>query len=327
MDNQNMNPNNQNGQPYQPQQPQQPQQPYYGQPQQPQQPYYGQPQQPQQPYYGQPQQPYYAPQPAPQPVVVQPVVVQPVAAARRPATEKETNAVYSVAGSLMMLILCIVGTVNLVLGLASGGIFGIIKQILPILMIIGMWVSYASAKKRKPNTSGTKLIKVPFTISFVFTCIMFAFAMIIMIIGLIGGIAVVDTTPIVLIVFIVAMIFEIAMFVFQVKYYKSLSNCMKNVISINQGYGVEKPSGKFAAIIMFIMAAFDFLPSFLIAILSLTGSTLIGTLLEAIGIEFLDSILTILMSGSIVSLLGAIVTLGYNILGGILILKLVKESK
>ena len=66
---------------------------------QPQQPNYQQPQQPQQPNY---QQPYYPPQP------------QVVVAA--PATPAEQGASFGAGGSVFMLILCIVGTVNLLTG-------------------------------------------------------------------------------------------------------------------------------------------------------------------------------------------------------------------
>ncbi len=233
------------------------------------------------------------------------------------------------AGSALMLVLCIVGTVSLVFALLSGNIItNIFSNILPLLMLIGMWISYAAARKRKPNTSGTKLIRVPFVIRFVFTCIGYALIFIVLIFGLIAGIGgISDGIWMFFVIFAALLVFAIIMFVFNVKYYKSLSNCMKNVIRINRGKSIDRPSGKFAAVVMFILAVLNFIPSALMFFLP----SLLYELIAAIGIEFLGDVLAFLMGGAVFSalfkLISAVVTLAYEIIGGVLVLKFVNSCE
>lgn len=310
------------------------QQPQAQQPQQPQQPYG----QPQQPYYQQPQQPYYQ-----QPVqpVVQPIYV----ATRRPATEGEKNGLFNVAGSWMMLVLCIVGTINFIMtfidAVTSFNIFSMLMSILPLLMVIGMWLAFISAKQKKLNPTAPKLIKVPFTVNYVLTMIGYVLADIVAVILLIVGISVTmafaeeGATPdfTVMLIGLAVLVVVIVMQSFFVKYYKSLMNCLKNSISINEGYGAGEPSGTFAATLMFIMAGLNFLPSLAMGIIGLSSGALLSTITAALGdsmgeiATMLQPIFDMIAAGGVMTLITGIITLAYECLGGVMILQFVKGTK
>ena len=249
----NNNQNMANGQPQQPQQPQPPQQPYYGQPQQP---YYQQP--PQQPYYQQPpQQPYYQPQP------------QPTAPAFMPATEVEKNALFSVAGGLMMLIYAIAASVNLIFGfigdVLSLNILGILGVIFDILTVVGLWVLWGTAKAKKLTPAGVSLIKVPFVITFIFSLI-----------GGIGGLI------LNLITFnLIAFLTNLFSFIFSILYFSSINKLLKlgKTIEKNQTvYG--KKAGMFAAVVTIIIAVVNLVKGILDKV---NGSAILKFITEALG--------------------------------------------
>lgn len=336
MDNQNQPENGQGSQ--QPEvQPQAQQPEVQSQAQQPQQPY-GQPQQPYGQPYGQPQQPYG------QPYYQQPVqpVVQPIyVATRRPATEGEKNGLFSVAGSWMMLVLCIVGTINAIMGFVNFNLANLLGNILSVIMVVGMWIAFISAKQKKLSPIAPKLIKVPFTVNYVLTMIAYVLADIVTILLLIVGTMVMVTASAeggaveatVFIVGLVAFIVVILMQTFFVKYYKSLMNCLKNSISINEGYGAGEPSGMFAATLTFIMAGLNFLPSLAMGIVGLAGGALLSTITGALGesvgdiASILQPIFDMIAAGGAMTLVTGIITLIYECLGGVLIMQFIKKTK
>lgn len=268
-------------QPAQPQQPapqpEQPQQPYYQQPAQPQQPYYQQPaQQPQQPYYQQP----VAPQP-------QPVMVI-------PASEGEKNAYFKSAGSVLMLIVAIIATVGLVISLISNiltlNIFGIIGMVFSILITVGMWIAWANAKKKKLNTTGIKLIRIPYLIQFIFAVIGFALTFIGLILIMIGsdalgsiiGVEGLGKLGIPILVF--TLIQQLIPFVLECVVFALLNKTLKVAQTINSNLSVAGQSaGKGLGIILIIAAAIDIIFGIVGIILNpLTGIfSLISTLFQA----------------------------------------------
>lgn len=285
------------GQPQQPQQPYygQPQQPYYGQ-QQPQQPYYGQPQQPQQPYYGQPQQPYYQPQPQPQPVVAM------------PASEGEKDAFFGPASSIFMLIFCIIATINLISGLTSDilslNIGGIVLVVLDILIVVGLWVTFANAKKRKQKAGGIKLVKVPFVIQFIFSIFTF-----------VGNIVVWILT-----LNLLSLATGIISFIFSCIYFGSVKKTLNLAIDINNNVSVRgKKAGTFAAIVMIINAAFALIKDII-------GYVTLDAILDALPSE-LEILKSLLGGGGILSLVVAGIAFVAAISGAIVILNFGKKLK
>ena len=270
-------------------QPEQPQQPYYQQPeQQPQQPYYQQPaQQPQQPYYQQPaqqpQQPYYQQPAQPQPVMV------------TPASEGEKNAYFKSAGSVLMLVVAIIATVGLVISLISNilslNIFGIIGMVFSILITVGMWIAWSNAKKKKLNTTGIKLIRIPYLIQFIFVCIGFALTFIGLILLLIGsdalgsiiGIEGVGEAATLILVF--TLIEQLIPFILECIIFASLNKTLKVAQAINSNTSVAgQKAGKALGIILIVAAVINIIFGIVGIILNpLTGIFgLISTLFTAV---------------------------------------------
>ena len=229
--------NLQNGQPNngQPQHPNG--QPYNGQQQYTNgQPYNGQQQYPNgQPYYGQPQ---YAP-------VQNTVAVKP---APIPATEKEKEAVFSVGGSLMMLIFCIFSTLTLITGfignILSLNFTKLFGGIFDILTVVGLWVIFATAKKKKLSSAGVTLIKVPFIIVFIFNIIGGS-------LELIGGLFTFVANPL-------GFIISLITFVFSIIYFSSIKKLLNVGQSIEKDKSAgTKSGGNFAAVVCIILAVFS----------------------------------------------------------------------
>ncbi len=296
-----------------PQQPAAPQQPY-GYPQQPQQPY-GYPQQPQQPYgYPQqpqaPQQPYGYPQQQPYYPPQQPYYPpQPQAPVAVPATPAEKNAFFSAAGSVFMLIFCIVSTLSLVTGLVGDILsfdFGsILLIVLDILMVIGLWITFANAKKQKIATNGISLIKVPYTIQFVFTCIGFGFNVIIWIATL----------------NVISLLVGILSFVFTAICYSSVKKTLVMAKEINLHHSVRgRKAGSFAAIMMIISGALE-LAGTIVGQLTLAAIT---AMLEELGMEGLAFLLG--GASTVVYVVAAVAFLA-KISGAIVLLQFGKKIK
>lgn len=279
------------------------------QPQQ-QQPYgYQQPQQP--PYgYQQPQQPYYAPQP----VVVQPVVMQPVA---MPASPAEKEAFFSSAGSVFMLIFCIVSTINLFSGLIgdvlSFNIGGILMIVLDLLIVIGLWVTFAKAKGKKLGTTGLSLIRIPYTIQYVFA-----------VFGFIGNLVIWLLT-----VNIIGLLTGLISFIFLSICYSSVKKTLLLAADINLDRSVRgKKAGVFAAVAMILSAAFELISVFVSYATSAALIEALAAALEELGLGDLVSILAGLVSGgSTLTLVIAAIAFFVQICGAIVILKFGKKLK
>lgn len=226
------------GQPaYPPQGAPQPGYPQQGYPQQgyPQQGY-GQPVYPQQGYV----QPGYVPPPQP---VMQPVQAAP-AISNAPATEREKKALFSVGGSIFMLIASIVFSVGLVTGLIGSildlSISGIFNTIFDILIAVGLWLVFANGKKKSLSTASISLIRVPYIIMFVFAVIGFAFDLIIWIVTL----------------NVLSLIFGIAAFVVRCICYSSIMKSLNVALRVNRNLTcVGMKTGIFAAVIMIVSAS------------------------------------------------------------------------
>lgn len=309
--------NSQNTQPQQPQQPsygyqqqppygyqQQPQQQPYGYQQQPQQPPYGYQQQPQQPYgyqqQPQPQQPYYAaPQPAAAPVVVAPVSASPA----------EKDAAFSSASTIFMLILCIVYTINLVTGLVGKiitlDIGGLLLYVLEILIVVGIWITFANAKKKKLSSTGISLIRVPYIIQFVFAVLGFAGNLLIWIFTL----------------NIISLIIGLITFIFQCICFSSVNKTLKLARDINQNKSViGRKAGSFAAIVMIIYAVLNLI-SEIVGYITLAA---ISAALEGTAFAWLGSLIG---GGGIMVIVVAVVAFLASISGAIVMLQFGKKIK
>lgn len=182
-----------------------------------------------------------------QPIYQQTVVVQqapqPTA---MPASEGEKKALFSTAGSIWMLIACIISTINLITGLVGNilslSIFGgIVDFILDLIMVIGLWLVFANGRKKNLSTTGVSMIKVTYIISFVFLVLGFAGNLIIWILTL----------------NIISLVFGILTFVFDCIVFASVKKTLNMAKTINQNRSaVNMKAGVFAGVVMIISAAF-----------------------------------------------------------------------
>lgn len=298
--------NEQNGG-YQPQQPNNGYPPQYGQ-QQPNgyPPQYGQqqpngypPQYNQQqpgypPQYGYQQQPYYPPQPQ----------------APLTASPDEKEAAFSAAGSVFMLILCIIGTINLITGfigkILSLDIGGLLLFVLDVLIVIGSWITFANGKKKKLASNGISLIRVPYVIQFVFFILSFV-------------------TNIVVWVFsfnVISMLMGILTFIFQCICFASVNKTLELARDINQNKSVRgRKAGSFAAIIMIITAVIALINEIVDYLLM----EAVKSVLESAGAP--DIITKLIGGGGIMTIVVAVVSFIVSISGAIVMLKFGKKIK
>lgn len=292
------------------------QQPYGYQPQPNQQPYgyqqqpYGYQQQPnQQPYGYPPQQPYPvavpAPAPAPAPVYN--------------ATEAEKKAVFSTGGSILMLILCIVASVNLVSGLIGDFlslniVSGLIGSIFDILTLIGMWLVFVNARKRKLNSTPVSLIRVPFIITFIFSVFGNVFK-------LAGNIITFR---------LISFVLSLLVFIFQCIYFGSVNKCLKMGGEINKDRSLcGKTPGVFAAVVTIIFASLDLIEGIMDYLGKGLFTALINYLLENMSADNpMVSMISGLVSGvGTMGLIATLVAFAVNILAAILIISFNKKLK
>ena len=122
-----------------------------------------------------PPAPQPKPQPQPQPQPVQ--TAQPVTNAAT-ATPAELEALISTQSSRMMLLACILFMVNLILSIAFNVLNRNLVWIYPLIcdaiILTGMWLTYSNGKKRVLARTGITLMKIPYTVGFVFEVIKFA---------------------------------------------------------------------------------------------------------------------------------------------------------
>lgn len=193
------------------------------------------------------------------------------------ASVSEKEALFSTAGSLWMLIACAVATVSLLTTLISNilslNIGGLLLFILDILMVVGLWVTFANGKKRKLAPSGISLIKVPYIIQFIFSIISFIGNLIIWIITL----------------NVISLLVGIVSFVFACICFSSVKKTLDIAGDINQNKSVMgRKAGKFAAIVKIISATFTLIGDivsyiFISAIKEMLGDSILATLLGAGG--------------------------------------------
>ncbi len=283
----------------------QPQQPNFGQPsqqpynQQPNgyQPPYGYQQPPQPPYYGQPPQ-YYASQP--QQFVMSPVVASPA----------EKEAAFSSGSSVFMLILCIVGTINLITGfigkILTLDIGGILLYVLNILIVVGTWLTYAYARKNKLSSKGISLIRIPYIIFFVFS-----------VLGFVGNLVIWILT-----LNIISLIIGIVSFIFQCICFSSVNKTLKLARDINQNKSVTgRKAGSFAAIVLIITAAIQLISE-------IVGYFTLETIKEALEKAGAPEFLTALIGGGgVMVIVVAVIAFIVNIAGAIVMLKFGKKVK
>lgn len=204
-----------------------------------------------------------------------------------------------------MLIFAIVSTLNLIASVFS--LSGIGNFIFNVLMVIGMWITFANAKKEKLSTSGLSLIRVPYTIKFVFHVIGFSFSVILYLValnifGLIGG---------------------IITFVFSCICYSSIKKTLVVATTINKDRTViGKKVGIFAAVVMIINASFSLISSITSDIFSTLSS-----LLELIGEEETEEIKAVFDALHNISIVVSIVAFLASISGALVILQFAKRIK
>ncbi len=209
-----------------------------------------------------------------------------------------------------MLILCIVGTLNLITGLIgdilSLNIGGLLLFVLDILIVVGMWITFANAKKKKQSSKGLSLIRVPYIIQFVFSVFTF-----------VGNLVVWIFT-----FNILSLIIGIISFVLSCVCFASVKNMLNLAISVNRDLTVAgRKAGVAAAVIMIISAAFTFTES-IVSFLTLEA---IKAVLEDAGLPaFITSLLG---GGGVLTLVVAAVTFLVGICGALVMIKYGKGLK
>ena len=231
------------------------------------------------------QQPNYAPQ-QPQPVMVM------------PASEQEKTAFFKSAGSVLMLVVSIIATISIVFGIIApllsfnliGFIFALIGSVLSILILVGMWMAWANAKKNQLNLTAIKLIRIPYIIQFVFAVIGFSVMLILGLIAILaaGGIGSATGNEAEATVAIGDLAFALIqlaiLFIFKCIIFASLNKTLKAAQNINGNLSaMGLKAGKALGIILIIAAAINIILGIVNVILNpLTVMTLISTIFEAI---------------------------------------------
>ena len=204
------------------------------------------------------------------------------------ATDAEKNALFSVAGSVMMMVYAIVISVSTYFSLmgdiVSLNILGIFGVVFNVLTVIGVWVLFATAKKKKLSTAGITLIKVPFVINFVFGIIGGVFGLILNIVTFNFG----------------GLFINLLKFVFNIIYFASISKLLKIGMSIEKDQSVfGMKAGMFAAVATIIFAVINLIGAIIDKI---AGSVILNFIMEQIGsVSGLDEIT---MAGSGVIAIG-----------------------
>lgn len=213
------------------------------------------------------------------------------------ATPAEKNALFSVAGSIFMLIFAIAFSANLILKFASNIVAldisailtGIFSGLFDALTVAGLWVLYVSARKKKLTTAGVTLIKVPLVITFIFGLIGGIF-------GLIGNVITLN---------VIGLIINLFKFIFYIMYFASIKNLLNLGRTIESDRSVMgRKAGMFAAIITIIFAVINLAGGIwdklfgnaLVIILELLGigggftEVALGLGISAVVVEFLISV-------------------------------------
>ena len=224
-----------------------------------------------------------------------PVAGQPVAAAT--ATEQEKSAFFKSAGSVLMLVVCIIATVSVVFAIISqilsfnilNIIFALIGSVLGILIIVGMWMAWSNSKKKTLNPTAIKLIRIPYIIQFIFACIGFG-ATPVPILAMIGTGVVGEASgatgeaALGIGILIFTLIATAIPFVFTCVIFASLNKTLKVAQNINENRSaMGQKAGKALGIILIIYAAINVILGIVGLIVNpLTGiMSLITTFIQA----------------------------------------------
>ena len=185
------------------------------------------------------------------------------------ATEAEKNALFSVAGGLMMLIYAIAASVSLIFGflgdVLSFNILGILGVIFDILTVVGLWVLWGTAKAKKLTPAGVTLIKVPFVIMFIFSLIGGIFGLILNLITFNLG----------------ELLVNLFKFIFSIIYFSSINKLLKHGQAIEKDQTVNgKKAGMFAAVVTIIIAVINLIGAIMDKV---TGNAILAFLVEHVG--------------------------------------------
>ena len=276
-------------------------QPPYGQQPNGYQPPYGQQPNGYQPPYGQQPNGY---QPQPQPYY------PPQMSTTMPASQEEKEATFKSASTVFMLILCIVYTVNLFTGfigkIVSLDIGGLLLYILDILIVIGIWITFVNAKKKKLSSKGISLIRVPYVIQFVFSVFGFIANLVFWILTL----------------NVISLIFGIITFIFQCICFSSVNKTLLIARDINQNKSVKgRKAGSFAAIVMIIYAVLNLINEII-------GMVVLAALKEALSkLGLPEIIINLLGAGGAMAIVVMVVSFIASISGAIVMLQYGKKIK
>ena len=215
-----------------------------------------------------------------------------------PASEQEKTAFFKSAGSVLMLVVSIIATISIVFGIIApllsfnliGFIFALIGSVLSILILVGMWMAWANAKKNQLNLTAIKLIRIPYIIQFVFAVIGFAVMFIVGLMAILaaGGIGSATGNEAEATVAIGDLAFALIqlaiLFIFKCIIFASLNKTLKAAQNINGNLSaMGLKAGKALGIILIIAAAINIILGIVNVILNpLTVMTLISTIFEAI---------------------------------------------
>lgn len=252
------------------------------------------------------QQPYQQ-QPYQQPIYV---VNQPAVPQKLPASPEAKEASFSAGSSIFMLILCIVGTLNLISSLVgkviSLNIGGLLLYVLEILIVVGMWITFANAKKKKLSTKGISLIKVPYIIQFVFSVFSFVGNLILWFLTL----------------NIIKLVIGTITFIINCICFSSINKTLQLAYDINCDKSVaNRKAGVFSAVIMIISAAFTLISD-------IVGYVTIEAIKEALAnLGVPKIIMTLLAGGGVMTIVVAAVTFVVGISGAIVMLQFGKKVK
>lgn len=204
------------------------------------------------------------------------------------ATPAEKEALFSSEGSLWMLIACIVVTVNLITSLIGSiitlNISDLISIVLDLLIAVGFWMTFAYGRKKKFSTRSISLIKVPYTIIFVFYVLGFTFDLVIWLFTL----------------NVIGLILGVLSFVFECICYSSIMKTLRLAHTLNNNLSVAgKKAGIFAAVIMIITAVITLIKE-------VVSYVLTEAIIKALP-EWLSFVSKILSAGGIITIVVAIV--------------------
>lgn len=244
--------------------------------------------------------------------------VQPQEAAAE-ASPAEKKALFSTEGSLWMLIACIVATVNL-LAILIGDIItlnipGFVLLICDILIVTGLWITYANGKRKELSSAGISLIKIPYMVQFIFATIVFAFELsswilLLSVLGLKIGAA-----------NILGLVVSILTFIFRCICFSSIIKTLNVAIDINRNKSaVGKKTGSFAAIVLIIFATLSLIGS----IMGVFVLNAILTAMEELELSFLAGLV---VTGDAITVAVAVITFLANISAAIVMLTFGKKLK